>query len=80
MKSFRKLTQINQFKKFFIFCVEFQRLTSNVELYDKKILIENLKNRMSFELQKVMINNHLMSSNCMHSLENVNTLIKCLET
>jgi hypothetical protein len=31
-------------------------LTSDVELYDKKMLIENLKNKMSFELQKVMIN------------------------
>jgi hypothetical protein len=31
-------------------------LTSDVELYDKKMLIENLKNKMFFELQKVMIN------------------------
>jgi hypothetical protein len=31
-------------------------LTSDVELYDKEMLIEDLKNKMSFELQKVMIN------------------------
>jgi hypothetical protein len=31
-------------------------LTSDVELYDKEMLIENLKNKMSFELQKIMIN------------------------
>jgi hypothetical protein len=31
-------------------------LTSDVELYDKKMLIEDLKNKMSFELQKVMVN------------------------
>jgi hypothetical protein len=31
-------------------------LISDVELYDKEMLIENLKNKMFFELQKIMIN------------------------
>jgi arsenate reductase-like glutaredoxin family protein len=49
MKTFRKLKQIDQFKKFFVFLFKFQRLTSDAKLYDKKMLIEDLKNKMSFE-------------------------------
>jgi hypothetical protein len=56
MKTFKRLKQISQFKKFFVFWFEFQRLISDVELYDKEMLIENLKNKIFFELQKIMIN------------------------
>jgi hypothetical protein len=50
MKTFKRLKQIDQFKKFFVFWFKFQRLTSDAKLYDKKMLIEDLKNKMSFEL------------------------------
>jgi hypothetical protein len=49
MKTFRRLKQMNQFKKFFVFLFEFQRLINDAKLYDKKMLIEDLKNKMFFE-------------------------------
>jgi hypothetical protein len=56
MKAFRRLKQIGQFKEFSVFWSEFQRLASDAELYDKEMLIEDLKDKMSFELQKAMVN------------------------
>jgi hypothetical protein len=50
MKTFRRLKQIESYKEFFIFWSEFQRLVSDVKLYDKKMLIENLKDKISYEL------------------------------
>jgi hypothetical protein len=56
MKTFKRLKQIQSYREFFIFWSEFQRLVSDVELYDKKMLIEDLKNKMFCELQKIMFN------------------------
>jgi hypothetical protein len=53
LKTYRRLKQIESFKNFNTFWVEFQRLASDSELYNQKALLENLKNKMSYELQKV---------------------------
>jgi hypothetical protein len=54
LKAYRRLKQIELFKDFNIFWTEFQRLTSDSELYNQKTLLEDLKNKMSYELQKVL--------------------------
>ncbi len=53
LKVYRRLKQIESFKDFNIFWAEFQRLVSDFELYNQKILLEDLKNKMSYELQKI---------------------------
>jgi hypothetical protein len=53
LKAYRRLKQIESFKDFNIFWAEFQRLVSDFELYNQKALLEDLKNKMSYELQKV---------------------------
>jgi hypothetical protein len=55
LKAYRRLKQIESFKEFNIFWTEFQRLTSDSELYNQKTLLEDLKNKMSYELQKVLV-------------------------
>jgi hypothetical protein len=55
LKAYRRLKQIESFKNFNIFWAEFQRLASDSELYNQKTLLENLKNKMSYELQKVLV-------------------------
>jgi hypothetical protein len=52
LKTYRRLKQIESFKDFNIFWAEFQRLVSDSELYNQDALLENLKNKMSYELQK----------------------------
>ncbi len=52
LKTYRRLKQIESFKDFNIFWAEFQRLVSDFELYNQKALLEDLKNKMSYELQK----------------------------
>jgi hypothetical protein len=52
LKTYRRLKQIKSFKNFNTFWIEFQRLTSDSELYNQKALLEDLKNKMSYELQK----------------------------
>jgi hypothetical protein len=54
LKTYRRLKQIESFKDFNIFWAEFQRLISDFELYNQKTLLEDLKNEMSYELQKVL--------------------------
>ncbi len=54
LKAYRRLKQIESFKDFNIFWAEFQRLASDSELYNQKALLENLKNKMSYELQKAL--------------------------
>jgi hypothetical protein len=54
LKAYRRLKQIESFKDFNIFWTEFQRLASDSELYNQKTLLEDLKNKMSYELQKVL--------------------------
>jgi hypothetical protein len=53
LKTYRRLKQIESFKDFNTFWTEFQRLVSYSELYNQKTLLEDLKNKMSYELQKV---------------------------
>jgi hypothetical protein len=55
LKAYRRLKQIESFKDFNIFWAEFQRLTNDSELYNQKTLLEDLKNKMSYELQKVLV-------------------------
>ncbi len=52
LKAYRRLKQIESFKNFNIFWIEFQRLASDSELYNQKTFLEDLKNKMSYELQK----------------------------
>jgi hypothetical protein len=55
LKAYRRLKQIESFKDFNIFWAEFQRLTSDSELYNQKTLLEDLKNKISYELQKAFV-------------------------
>jgi hypothetical protein len=55
LKTYRRLKQIESFKNFNIFWTEFQRLVSDSELYNQDALLENLKNKMSYELQKILV-------------------------
>ncbi len=54
LKTYRRLKQIESFKDFNIFWTEFQRLVSDSKLYNQKTLLEDLKNKMSYELQKTL--------------------------
>ncbi len=54
LKTYKRLKQIESFKDFNTFWIEFQRLTSDSELYNQKTLLENLKNKMFYELQKTL--------------------------
>jgi hypothetical protein len=54
LKAYRRLKQIESFKDFNTFWIEFQRLASDFELYNQEALLEDLKNKMSYELQKVL--------------------------
>jgi hypothetical protein len=52
LKTYRRFKQIESFKNFNTFWAEFQRLASDSELYNQEALLEDLKNKMSYELQK----------------------------
>jgi hypothetical protein len=54
LKAYRRLKQVESFKDFNIFWVEFQRLVSDSKLYNQETLLEDLKDKMSYELQKVL--------------------------
>jgi hypothetical protein len=54
LKTYKRLKQIESFKDFNTFWAEFQRLASDSELYNQKALLEDLKNKMSYELQKTL--------------------------
>jgi hypothetical protein len=54
LKTYRRLKQIESFKDFNIFWTEFQRLVSDLKLYNQEALLEDLKNKMSYELQKAL--------------------------
>ncbi len=54
LKTYRRFKQIESFKNFNTFWVEFQRLASDSELYNQEALLEDLKNKMSYELQKIL--------------------------
>ncbi len=54
-KVYHRLKQIESFKNFNILWIEFQRLISDSKLYNQKTLLEDLKNKMFYELQKVLV-------------------------
>jgi hypothetical protein len=54
LKTYKRLKQIESFKDFNTFWVEFQRLISDSKLYNQKALLEDLKEKMSYELQKTL--------------------------
>jgi hypothetical protein len=54
LKAYRRLKQVGPFKDFNTFWAEFQRLVSDSKLYNQKALLEDLKNKMSYELQKTL--------------------------
>jgi hypothetical protein len=54
LKTYKRLKQIESFKNFNTFWAEFQRLISDSKLYNQKALLEDLKNKMSYELQKTL--------------------------
>jgi hypothetical protein len=55
LKTYKRLKQIESFKNFNTFWIEFQRLTNDSELYNQEALLEDLKNKMSYELQKLLV-------------------------
>ncbi len=55
LKTYRRLKQIESFKNFNTFWAEFQRLISDSKLYNQKALFEDLKDKMSYELQKALV-------------------------
>jgi hypothetical protein len=54
LKIYKRLKQIESFKDFNTFWAEFQRLTSDSELYNQEALLEDLKDKMFYELQKTL--------------------------
>jgi hypothetical protein len=54
LKAYRRLKQIESFKNFNTFWTEFQKLVSDSKLYNQEALLEDLKNKMSYELQKTL--------------------------
>ncbi len=54
LKIYRRLKQIESFKNFNTFWIEFQRLINDSELYTQKALLKDLKNKMFYELQKTL--------------------------
>ncbi len=86
LKTYRRLKQIESFKNFNTFWAEFQRLVSDSKLYNQKALLEDLKNKMSYELQKTLaiesykaIDLHEFAKMCQYTdqtLRNVNNKFK----
>jgi hypothetical protein len=54
LKTYRRLKQIESFKDFNTFWAEFQRLANNSELYNQETLLEDLKDKMFYKLQKTL--------------------------
>ncbi len=54
MKGFCRLKQIDQFREFHAFWSKFQRLASDAEIFDELALLKDLKNKMSFDLQRIL--------------------------
>ncbi len=54
LKTYKRLKQIESFKNFNTFWTEFQKLVNDSKLYNQKALLEDLKNKMSYELQKTL--------------------------
>ncbi len=86
LKTYRRLKQIESFKNFNTFWAEFQRLINDSKLYNQKALLEDLKNKMSYELKKTLatkfykaIDLHEFAKMCRYidqTLKNVNNKFK----
>jgi hypothetical protein len=46
LKTYRRLKQVEANKEFHNFFAKFQRLTSDLEIYDEAILLKDLKDKM----------------------------------
>ncbi len=57
LKTYRRLKQIETNKEFHTFFAEFQRLSSDSEIYDEAILLKDLKNKIFWDLQKTLTSN-----------------------
>jgi hypothetical protein len=57
LKTYRRLKQVEMNREFHIFWTEFQRLTSDSEIYDEVVLLKNLKDKMFWDLQKTLASN-----------------------
>jgi hypothetical protein len=55
LKTYKCLKQIESFKNFNIFWIEFQRLINDSKLYNQKTLLKDLKDKMFYELQKILV-------------------------
>ncbi len=54
LKTYRRLKQVEANKEFHNFFAKFQRLTSDLEIYDEAILLKDLKDKMFWDLQKTL--------------------------
>jgi hypothetical protein len=54
LKVYRRLKQVKANKKFHTFWAKFQRLARNSKIYDEADLLKDLKNKMSWDLQKIL--------------------------
>ncbi len=54
LKTYKRLKQVKANKEFHTFFAKFQRLTSDSKIYDETILLEDLKNKMFWDLQKTL--------------------------
>jgi hypothetical protein len=54
LKTYKRLKQVKANKEFHTFFAKFQRLTSDSKIYDETILLKDLKNKMSWDLQKTL--------------------------
>ncbi len=57
LKAYRRLKQVETNKEFHTFFAKFQRLASDSKIYDEAILLKNLKDKMSWDLQKTLASN-----------------------
>jgi hypothetical protein len=57
LKTYRRLKQVEMNKEFHTFFAEFQRLANDSKIYDETILLEDLKNKMFWDLQKTLTSN-----------------------
>ncbi len=55
LKTYKRLKQVEMNKKFHTFWIEFQRLTSDLKLYDEEALLKNFQNKMFWDLQRILI-------------------------
>ncbi len=55
LKTYKRLKRIEANKKFYTFWLEFQRLTSDSEIYDEEVLLKDFKDKIFWDLQRTLI-------------------------